>query len=109
MTLASPSCVPCVQQVFGVLDSPEYSGVTPGVYRPVINDGKHGQANLDSDSITTDARHGSTPPATSSHPTGQMQVNKGASMWDSTSPQCMLVCFHVSPVAHPFGFVCICH
>uniref|UniRef100_A0A3B4UUX5 Centrosomal protein 170B n=1 Tax=Seriola dumerili TaxID=41447 RepID=A0A3B4UUX5_SERDU len=29
-----------IDQVFGVLDSPEYSGVNTGVYRPVINDGK---------------------------------------------------------------------
>uniref|UniRef100_A0A3Q3ASV0 Centrosomal protein 170Bb n=1 Tax=Kryptolebias marmoratus TaxID=37003 RepID=A0A3Q3ASV0_KRYMA len=32
-----------IDQVFGVLDSPEYSGVTTGVYRPVINEGKDEQ------------------------------------------------------------------
>lgn len=75
VTLASSPVFLVSQQVFGVLDSPEYSGVTPGVYRPVINDGKDGQAHLVSDSSTADARHGSTPPATSSHPAGQIQVN----------------------------------
>uniref|UniRef100_A0A3Q2T606 Centrosomal protein 170B n=1 Tax=Fundulus heteroclitus TaxID=8078 RepID=A0A3Q2T606_FUNHE len=29
-----------IDQVFGVLDSPEYSGATTGVYRPVIHEGK---------------------------------------------------------------------
>lgn len=78
VTLASPHVFLVFQQVFGVLDSPEYSGGTPGVHRPVINHGRDEQANLVSDSSTTDAGRGSTPPATSSHPTGQMQVNRGA-------------------------------
>lgn len=29
--------------MFGVLDAPEYSGQTVGVYRPVIDDGKDEQ------------------------------------------------------------------
>ncbi|XP_067239509.1 centrosomal protein of 170 kDa protein B [Chanodichthys erythropterus] len=32
-----------IDQVFGVLDAPEYSGQTVGVYRPVIDDGKDEQ------------------------------------------------------------------
>ncbi|CAM4690224.1 unnamed protein product [Leuciscus chuanchicus] len=32
-----------IDQVFGVLDAPEYSGQTFGVYRPVIDDGKDEQ------------------------------------------------------------------
>ncbi|XP_067273516.1 centrosomal protein of 170 kDa protein B isoform X2 [Pseudorasbora parva] len=32
-----------IDQVFGVLDAPEYSGQTLGVYRPVIDDGKDEQ------------------------------------------------------------------
>ncbi|XP_056108361.1 centrosomal protein of 170 kDa protein B isoform X2 [Rhinichthys klamathensis goyatoka] len=32
-----------IDQVFGVLDAPEYSGQTLGVYRPVIDDGKDDQ------------------------------------------------------------------
>lgn len=32
--------------MFGVLDSPEYSGSSPGVYRPVISDDKDEPDNL---------------------------------------------------------------
>ncbi|XP_038583027.1 centrosomal protein of 170 kDa protein B isoform X1 [Micropterus salmoides] len=63
-----------IDQVFGVLDSPEYSGVTPGVYRPVINDGKDEQANLPSDGSTVDPLHGFIPAAISGPPTGPVQV-----------------------------------
>uniref|UniRef100_A0A3P9HT48 Centrosomal protein 170B n=1 Tax=Oryzias latipes TaxID=8090 RepID=A0A3P9HT48_ORYLA len=35
-----------IDQVFGVLDSPEYSGSSPGVYRPVISDDKDEPDNL---------------------------------------------------------------
>ncbi|XP_016318278.1 centrosomal protein of 170 kDa protein B isoform X2 [Sinocyclocheilus anshuiensis] len=35
-----------IDQVFGVLDAPEYSGQTLGVYRPVIDDGKDEQLFL---------------------------------------------------------------
>ncbi|XP_011490386.1 centrosomal protein of 170 kDa protein B isoform X2 [Oryzias latipes] len=35
-----------IDQVFGVLDSPEYSGSSPGVYRPVISDHKDEPDNL---------------------------------------------------------------
>uniref|UniRef100_A0A1A8MDB6 Uncharacterized protein n=1 Tax=Nothobranchius pienaari TaxID=704102 RepID=A0A1A8MDB6_9TELE len=40
-----------IDQVFGVLDSPEYSGVTTAIYRPVINDGKDEQANLPAEEL----------------------------------------------------------
>lgn len=77
------------QQVFGVLDSPEYSGVNTGVYRPVINDGKDEQAIMDSDSSTMVALHGLIPTAVSNLPTGQMQVNieqkHHASIWNTNS------------------------
>jgi len=63
-----------VRQVFGVLDSPEYSGVTSGVYRPVINDGKDEQANLPSDGSTVDPLHGFIPASDSGPPSGHMQV-----------------------------------
>ncbi|XP_031171069.1 centrosomal protein of 170 kDa protein B [Sander lucioperca] len=57
-----------IDQVFGVLDSPEYSGVNTGVYRPVINDGTESeQANLPSDASTVDPLHGFIP-------TGPIQV-----------------------------------
>uniref|UniRef100_A0A3P9HTM0 Centrosomal protein 170B n=1 Tax=Oryzias latipes TaxID=8090 RepID=A0A3P9HTM0_ORYLA len=36
-----------IDQVFGVLDSPEYSGSSPGVYRPVISDDKDEYDNSD--------------------------------------------------------------
>lgn len=68
------SCMPCVQQVFGVLDSPEYSDVTTGVCRPVINEGKDEQANLPSDGSTVDPLHGFIPAALSGPPTGPIQV-----------------------------------
>ncbi|KAF3850356.1 hypothetical protein F7725_020075 [Dissostichus mawsoni] len=55
-----------IDQVFGVLDSPEYSGVNAGVYKPpVINDGKD-----DSDGSTVDPLHGFIPAAISGPPTG---------------------------------------
>ncbi|XP_049446412.1 centrosomal protein of 170 kDa protein B isoform X2 [Epinephelus fuscoguttatus] len=63
-----------IDQVFGVLDSPEYSGVSTGVYRPVINDGKDEQANLPSDGSTVDPLHGFIPAALSAPLTGPMQV-----------------------------------
>ncbi|XP_017282929.1 centrosomal protein of 170 kDa protein B isoform X2 [Kryptolebias marmoratus] len=63
-----------IDQVFGVLDSPEYSGVTTGVYRPVINEGKDEQANLPSDGSTMDPLHGFIPAAISGTPTGPIQV-----------------------------------
>ncbi|KAM9840303.1 centrosomal protein of 170 kDa protein B [Aulostomus maculatus] len=63
-----------IDQVFGVLDSPEYSGVNTGVYRPVINDGKDEQANVPSDGSTMDPLHGFTPAAISVPPTSPIQV-----------------------------------
>ncbi|XP_062267939.1 centrosomal protein of 170 kDa protein B [Platichthys flesus] len=63
-----------IDQVFGVLDSPEYSGVNTGVYRPVRNDGKDEQANLPSDGSTVDLLHGFIPAAISVPPTGPIQV-----------------------------------
>ncbi|XP_062415517.1 centrosomal protein of 170 kDa protein B isoform X2 [Pungitius pungitius] len=63
-----------IDQVFGVLDSPEYSGVNTGVYRPVINDGKDEQANLPSDGSTVDQLHGFIPTAISGPPTVPTQV-----------------------------------
>ncbi|XP_075968260.1 centrosomal protein of 170 kDa protein B [Anarhichas minor] len=63
-----------IDQVFGVLDSPEYSGVNTGVYRPVINDGKDEQANLPSDGSTVEPLHGFIPAAISGPPTGPIQV-----------------------------------
>ncbi|XP_036397763.1 centrosomal protein of 170 kDa protein B isoform X2 [Megalops cyprinoides] len=35
-----------IDQVFGVLESPEYTGVTAAAYRPVINDDRDEQASL---------------------------------------------------------------
>lgn len=69
-----PHACPVLRQVFGVLDSPEYSGVNTGVYRPVINDGKDEQANLPSDGSTVDPLHGFIPAAISGPPTGPIQV-----------------------------------
>ncbi|XP_046878250.1 centrosomal protein of 170 kDa protein B [Hypomesus transpacificus] len=64
-----------IDQVFGVLDSPEYSGVTAGVYRPIINDGKDEQASLcPSDGSTVDQMHGFNPASLSDAPTGPVQV-----------------------------------
>ncbi|KAM4521448.1 centrosomal protein of 170 kDa protein B isoform 1-T1 [Odontesthes bonariensis] len=63
-----------IDQVFGVLDSPEYSGVTSGVYRPVINDGKDEQANPPSDGSTVDPLHGFIPASDSRPPSGPVQV-----------------------------------
>ncbi|XP_060947953.1 centrosomal protein of 170 kDa protein B [Limanda limanda] len=63
-----------IDQVFGVLDSPEYSGVNTGVYRPVINEGKDEQAHLPSDGSTVDLLHGFIPAAISVPPTGPAQV-----------------------------------
>ncbi|XP_041831343.1 centrosomal protein of 170 kDa protein B isoform X3 [Melanotaenia boesemani] len=63
-----------IDQVFGVLDSPEYSGVSTGVNRPVINDGKDEQANLPNDGSSVDPLHGFIPAAISGYPTGPIQV-----------------------------------
>uniref|UniRef100_A0A4W5R3A5 Centrosomal protein 170B n=1 Tax=Hucho hucho TaxID=62062 RepID=A0A4W5R3A5_9TELE len=67
-----------IDQVFGVLDSPEYSGA--GVYRPIINDGKDELAMLrPSDASTVDqmkavSMHGFNPAALSGAPSGPFQV-----------------------------------
>ncbi|KAL0967540.1 hypothetical protein UPYG_G00253550 [Umbra pygmaea] len=67
-----------IDQVFGVLDSPEYSG--PGVYRPIINDGKDELAMLrPSDASTVDqiadvSMHGFNPAGLSGGPSGPIQV-----------------------------------
>lgn len=62
--------------MFGVLDSPEYSGVNTGVYRPVINDGKDEHTNLPSDGSTVDSLHGFIPSSISGPSTGPIQVKK---------------------------------
>lgn len=62
---------PVIPQVFGVLDSPEYSGVTTGVYRPVIHDGKD---DLPPGGSSMDPLHVFIPAAFSSSPPGPMQV-----------------------------------
>ncbi|KAM4633230.1 centrosomal protein of 170 kDa protein B [Polymixia lowei] len=66
-----------IDQVFGVLDSPEYSGVNTGVYRPIINDGKDEQTSLPSDGSTVDPMHGFFPGTICGTPTGPMQVPSG--------------------------------
>nr|XP_020480333.1 LOW QUALITY PROTEIN: centrosomal protein of 170 kDa protein B-like [Monopterus albus] len=66
-----------IDQVFGVLDSPEYSGVNTGAYRPVINDGKDEQAYLPSEGSTVDPLHGFIPAANSGPPAGPIQVPSG--------------------------------
>ncbi|KAK2855784.1 hypothetical protein Q5P01_004519 [Channa striata] len=66
-----------IDQVFGVLDSPEYSGVSKAVYRPVINDGKDEQAIVPCDGGSVDSLHGFNPAAVSGHPTGPIQVPSG--------------------------------
>ncbi|PWA28301.1 hypothetical protein CCH79_00019013 [Gambusia affinis] len=63
-----------IDQVFGVLDSPEYSGVTTGVYRPVIHEGKDEHRTLSGDGTSVDLLHGFIPAAVSAPPTGPMQV-----------------------------------
>uniref|UniRef100_A0A3P9PDS5 Centrosomal protein 170B n=1 Tax=Poecilia reticulata TaxID=8081 RepID=A0A3P9PDS5_POERE len=63
-----------IDQVFGVLDSPEYSGATTGVYRPVIHEGKDEHHTLPGDGTSMDLLHGFIPAAVSAPPTGPMQV-----------------------------------
>ncbi|XP_035474348.2 centrosomal protein of 170 kDa protein B isoform X3 [Scophthalmus maximus] len=103
-----------IDQVFGVLDSPEYSGVNTGVYRPVINDGKDEQANLPSDGSTVDPLHGFIPAAISGPPTGPIQVKplenrirtwKNTCVACSDPSACRLVFPHflLVPTAHAQG------
>ncbi|XP_012993940.2 centrosomal protein of 170 kDa protein B isoform X2 [Esox lucius] len=67
-----------IDQVFGVLDSPEYSGA--GVYRPIINDGKDELAMLrPSDGSTVDqiaevSMHGYKPAGLGGGPSGPIQL-----------------------------------
>lgn len=60
--------------MFGVLDTPEYSGVNAGVRRPIINDGKDEQANLGSDDSTMDMLLGFIPAVIRGPLTDPMQV-----------------------------------
>ncbi|MEQ2237468.1 hypothetical protein ILYODFUR_023382 [Ilyodon furcidens] len=85
------SCMPRVKQVFGVLDSPEYSGATTGVYRPVIHEGKDEHHKLPGDGSSVDLLHGFIPAAVSAPPTGPMQVTQEKTLeepWKHVS-QCM--------------------
>ncbi|RVE56195.1 hypothetical protein OJAV_G00233600 [Oryzias javanicus] len=85
-----------IDQVFGVLDSPEYSGSSPGVYRPVISDDKDGQDNLPCVDRSAESFHNfvqgpvSSPPAApieipvcSADPEGPKWVSHWASLADS--------------------------
>ncbi|XP_056150223.1 centrosomal protein of 170 kDa protein B [Lampris incognitus] len=83
-----------IDQVFGVLDSPEYSGVNTGVYRPVIHDGKMEQTGLLGDVNTVDPMHGfiptttgpmQVPSATTVTLEGPRWVSRWASLADSTA------------------------
>ncbi|XP_047243880.1 centrosomal protein of 170 kDa protein B isoform X3 [Girardinichthys multiradiatus] len=73
-----------IDQVFGVLDSPEYSGATTGVYRPVIHEGKDEHHNLPGDGSSVDLLHGFIPAAVSAPPTGPMQVQAQAADLEGT-------------------------
>ncbi|KAM6953991.1 centrosomal protein of 170 kDa protein B [Aplochiton taeniatus] len=62
-----------IDQVFGVLDSPEYSGGSPGTYRPIINDGKGYQGSHPSNASTMDQMHVLNPTSLSGAPTDPIQ------------------------------------
>lgn len=61
--------------MFGVLDSPEYSGSSPGVYRPVISDDKDGQDNLPCVDRSTESFHNFVQVPVSSPPAAPIEVN----------------------------------
>lgn len=86
------SCMPCAKQVFGVLDSPEYSGATTGVYRPVIHEGKDEHRTLPGDGTSVDLLHGFIPATVSAPPTGPMQVTLEKTQdkrWSMLLSKCM--------------------
>ncbi|XP_076021471.1 centrosomal protein of 170 kDa protein B [Genypterus blacodes] len=66
-----------IDQVFGVLDSPEYSGLNTAVYRPIIEDVKDEQANIPSDGGAVEPLHGLILPSVSRSTTVPMQVPSG--------------------------------
>ncbi|KAA0708907.1 Centrosomal protein of 170 kDa protein B [Triplophysa tibetana] len=71
-----------IDQVFGVLDAPEYSGQAIGVYRPVIDDGKDEQAFFGhSHGVTADVT------STSSHGYGEDQVSSQQAHPDAGGPK----------------------
>ncbi|XP_055741069.1 centrosomal protein of 170 kDa protein B-like isoform X4 [Salvelinus fontinalis] len=80
-----------IDQVFGVLDSPEYSGA--GVYRPIINDGKDELAMLrPSDDSTVDqmaavSMHGFNPATLSGAPSGPIQVQSANTAAQEEGPK----------------------
>uniref|UniRef100_A0A8C7DQ40 Centrosomal protein 170B n=1 Tax=Oncorhynchus kisutch TaxID=8019 RepID=A0A8C7DQ40_ONCKI len=80
-----------IDQVFGVLDSPEYSGA--GVYRPIINDGKDELAMLrPSDDSTVDqmaavSMHGFNPATLSGAPSGPSQVQSANNAAQEEGPK----------------------
>uniref|UniRef100_A0A8C8IWM9 FHA domain-containing protein n=1 Tax=Oncorhynchus tshawytscha TaxID=74940 RepID=A0A8C8IWM9_ONCTS len=80
-----------IDQVFGVLDSPEYSGA--GVYRPIINDGKDELAMLrPSDDSTVDqmaavSMHGFNPATLSGAPSGPIQVQSANNAAQEEGPK----------------------
>ncbi|XP_024147109.2 centrosomal protein of 170 kDa protein B isoform X2 [Oryzias melastigma] len=63
-----------IDQVFGVLDSPEYSGSSPGVYRPVISDDKDGQDNLPCVDRSTESFHNFVQVPVSSPPAAPIEI-----------------------------------
>nr|XP_046154523.1 centrosomal protein of 170 kDa protein B-like isoform X1 [Oncorhynchus gorbuscha] len=80
-----------IDQVFGVLDSPEYSGA--GVYRPIINDGKDELAMLrprdDStvDQMAAVSMHGFNPATLSGAPSGPIQVQSANNAAQEEGPK----------------------
>lgn len=92
---ASHAC-PVVKQVFGVLDSPEYSGSTTGGYRPVIHQGTEESLNLPADGSSVDLLHGFIPAAVSAPPTGPMQVTQA-----QQTLRCMMLSMCMSSGVQP--------
>lgn len=71
-----------IDQVFGVLDAPEYSDQATGVYRPVIDDGKDEQAFFGhSHGVTADVM------STSSHGHGGDQISSQQAHPDVGGPK----------------------
>lgn len=111
------SRMPCAKQVFGVLDSPEYSGATTGVYRPVIHEGKDEHHNLPGDATSVDLLHGFIPAAVSAPPTGPIQVtldkDPGETLGACSCPCACTLVFVLYSLDHQFfsvqSWLVLCH
>ncbi|XP_061901227.1 centrosomal protein of 170 kDa protein B isoform X2 [Entelurus aequoreus] len=72
-----------IDQVFGVLDSPEYAELLPGTVRPVIDEGQEEHANIANRASTAEMLHDFTTTCLPQIPPAGLEGPKWVSCWAS--------------------------